>query len=105
MSETHTSEDARVAHVLTTNGMGYFWCSCDLHIAHVLWSINEHIAEIQKEADAAGFQRGVAEAEAEVSNAFMAWAAKNEIAAPPLDWNWFGEIARRYSPLHEEYGS
>lgn len=38
---------------------------------------------------------------AEVANAFMAWAAKNEIAEPPLDWAWFGEIARRYSPLHE----
>lgn len=34
------------AHVLTTNGMGYFWCSCNTHRAHVLWSLNEHIAEI-----------------------------------------------------------
>ena len=30
------------------------------------------------------------------------WAAKNEIAAPPLDWAWLGEILRRYDPTHEE---
>ncbi|HKY59264.1 MAG TPA: hypothetical protein VJL80_14600 [Aeromicrobium sp.] len=47
----------------------------------------------------------VADAHAEVANAFVAWAAKNEIAEPPLDWSWFGEIARRYSPLHEDYGT
>lgn len=33
-------------HVLTTNGTGYFWCSCNPHRAHVLWSLNEHIAEL-----------------------------------------------------------
>lgn len=45
------------------------------------------------------------EAGTEVANAFIAWAAKNEIAKPPLDWAWFGEIARRYSPLHEEHNA
>jgi hypothetical protein len=25
------------------NGMGYFWCSCDPHVAHVLRSLLEHI--------------------------------------------------------------
>ena len=25
---------------------------------------------------------------------FAEWAAKNEIAEPPLDWAWFGEIVR-----------
>lgn len=44
----------------------------------------------------------VARAEAEVANAYVRWGMKNEIAAP-LDWAWFGEISRRYSPLHEEY--
>lgn len=37
-------------HVLTTNGMGYFWCSCSPHQAHVLWSLNEHLAEIASAA-------------------------------------------------------
>lgn len=44
-----------------------------------------------------------AHVQAEVAAAFVAWAAKNEIAEPPLDWAWFGEIVRRYSPLHEEH--
>lgn len=43
----------------------------------------------------------MAHARDEVASAFVAWAAKNEIAEPPLDWAWFGEIARRYSSLHE----
>ena len=52
-------------------------------------------------AELAAFEAAVRrEAEAEVANAFVAWAAKNEIAEPPLDWKWFGEIARRYSPLY-----
>lgn len=38
-------------HVLTTNGMGYFWCSCNPHRAHVLWSLNEHVAEIAATSD------------------------------------------------------
>lgn len=46
-----------------------------------------------------------AEGAAEAANAFVEWGRKNEIAEPPLDWKWFGEIARRYSPLHEEHGS
>lgn len=41
--------------------------------------------------------------EERVANAFVAWAIKNETAEPPLDWTWFGEIARQYSPLHEHY--
>lgn len=41
--------------------------------------------------------------EARAANAFVEWAHKNEIDEPPLDWAWFGEIARRYSPLHEQY--
>jgi hypothetical protein len=57
--EAHTSEEVKVKHVVTSNGMGYFWCSCSPNIARVLWSVNEHIAEIAVEADAAGFQRGV----------------------------------------------
>lgn len=45
-------------------------------------------------------ERIKADAQAEVANAFMAWAAANEVAEPPLDWAWFGEILRRYSPLY-----
>lgn len=45
----------------------------------------------------------IAARQAEVANSFVRWADKNEIAEPPLDWAWFGEIARRYSPLHEEH--
>jgi hypothetical protein len=37
----------------------------------------------------------------EVASAVHDWAAKNEIAGPPLDWAWLGEIvrwARRETP-------
>lgn len=43
------------------------------------------------------------EGEAEAADAFVKWAYEAETAEPPLNWGWFGEIARRYSPLHEEY--
>lgn len=36
----------------------------------------------------------------QVVAAVSAWAAANEIAAPPLDWAWLGEILRRYDPAH-----
>ena len=54
MSEHYTDE-----HVLTTNGMGYFWCSCDGHRAHVLWSLNEHLVDIARAAEARGAERAV----------------------------------------------
>ena len=59
--EVPDDEAVEARHVLTTNGMGYFWCSCDRHVAHVLWSINEHIAEIEREAVQAHGER-IAEA-------------------------------------------
>lgn len=57
------------------------------------------MSDESKEALAAARREG----EAEAANAFVRWAYKAEIDEPPLDWGWFGEIARRYSPLHEEY--
>lgn len=45
----------------------------------------------------------VREAEQRVASAFVEWAMKNEVAEPPLDWAWFGEITRRYWPHHPEY--
>lgn len=60
------------------------------------WTESEPTANRRQEPSPAATQ-------AEVANAFVEWAAKNEIAEPPLDWAWFGEIARRYSPLHEQH--
>jgi hypothetical protein len=43
--------------------------------------------------------------QAEVANAFFewGWGMANEVSGVPLDWAWFGEITRRYSPRHEHY--
>lgn len=45
----------------------------------------------------------IAARQAEVADSFVRWGMENEIAIPPIDWAWFGEIARRYSTLHEEH--
>jgi len=37
----------------------------------------------------------------EVARAVLAWSMVAEIAEPPLDWAWFGEIMRRYLPEFE----
>lgn len=42
-------------HVLSSNGMGYFWCSCNPSQPHVLWSLNEHIAQIANDAHRDGY--------------------------------------------------
>lgn len=59
------------------------------------------LSDLLAAARAEGAEKARAEGAADAANAFMSWAAKNEIAEPPLDWAWFGEIARRYSPLYE----
>jgi hypothetical protein len=69
--------------------------SCCPAVIGVMKELTGYVSPTQAAKDRADAGAGVA-------NAFVQWAVVNEIAEPPLDWNWFGEIARRYSPLHEE---
>jgi hypothetical protein len=81
---------------LTNPSDGLFFKDCPRHV-----HLPEFIAATANALPAL-LAAYVARAQADVANAFVAWAAANEIAAPPLDWAWFGEITRRYSNLHEE---
>lgn len=48
-------------------------------------------------------QTEVQAARAEVGTKFAEWAFKNEIAEPPLDWAWYGEVVRwTGSPAYEQ---
>lgn len=89
----------------------YHWCACGwrsddgpwrdpaTYVRGMAQAKIDHLAN----ALSAAVREHVDRAQAEVANAFVGWAAYNEIAEPPLDWAWFGEIARRYSPLHVEH--
>lgn len=89
----------------------YHWCACgwrsddgpwrdaETYVHGMAQAREDHLSNAMN----AAVREHVDRAQAQVANAFVAWAAANEIAEPPLDWAWFGEIARRYSPLYEEH--
>lgn len=65
-----------------------------------VWGQTRKLHAVDRATSYAEFERWIAdhdravaaEARAEVGDRFSEWAAKNEIANPPLDWAWFGEI-------------
>lgn len=89
----------------------YHWCACGWRSDDGPWrdpaayvrGLGQALQDHMSNAINAAVREHVNRAQAEVANAFVEWAGPNEIAEPPLDWAWFGEIARRYSPLHEEH--
>lgn len=52
-------------HTVTTNGMGYFWCSCDNRAHHVLETLSAHLLAVANQrARAAAWNEGVKAADA-----------------------------------------
>lgn len=80
--------------------VGVISAACSLGLVYLLSRVTLHVEQRLEAGQSTKVRRA---AEAEVANAFVRWAYTNEIAEPPLDWAGFGEIAQRYSPLHEDY--
>lgn len=49
-SDSAAAADAESVHLITTNGTGYFWCSCSRNHARVFRGLREHVATISSPA-------------------------------------------------------